>query len=103
VALQFHGPQIAIIRRFAQLSATEATADFIRWYGTYMPELSERYIPGSHDETIQYDDEFFEQVKRLPEMPYGSLGWAFGSFYQRSNLTLPGRDTPNLAIMSATT
>lgn len=94
-ALRFHGPQLAIIREFAQLSATEATADFVRWYGTYMPELSERYRAGFQGETIQYDDEFFELVKRLPEMPYGSLGWAFGSFYRRSKLTIPGRDTPN--------
>ena len=60
-----------------------------------MPELSERYRAGFQGETIQYDDEFFELVKRLPEMPYGSLGWAFGSFYRRSKLTIPGRDTPN--------
>jgi hypothetical protein len=94
-ALRFDGPQIATVREFAHLSATEATARFIRLYDSYMPELSEHYNSGIPGKPHQYDDEFFERVKRLAEMPYGSLGWAFSSFYTRSKLKAPGRDTPN--------
>lgn len=94
-ALRFDGPQIATVREFAHLTAAEATADFIRLYDSYMPELSEHsssWLPG---QPLEYDDEFFARVKRLGEMPYGSLGWAFANFYTRSKLKVPGRDTPN--------
>jgi hypothetical protein len=94
-AFQFNGDEFTILRDFAHLSAIDATTDFIRLYGSYTPELSEhneKFPPGDPREL---DDDFFERIEKLSQMPYGSLGWAFTNFYSRSKLKMPGRDSPN--------
>jgi len=95
MALQFNGVELKILQEFAHASATEATADFIRFYGSYTPELSEHYGKFSAGDPQGIDDQFFERIAALAQMPYGSLGWAFTKFYDRSKLKVPGRDSPN--------
>jgi len=94
-ALKFDGVELRILRDFAHLSAIDATADFVRLYGSYTPELSEHHgnIPAANPKDL--DDQFFERLKQLADMPYGSLGWAFTKFYERSKFEVPGRDSPN--------
>ena len=94
-AFKFDGVELKILQDFAHLSATDATADFIRLYGAFTPELSEHYGQFPVGDRRGLDDQFYERIEALAHMPYGSLGWAFTKFYERSKLTVPGRDSPN--------
>jgi hypothetical protein len=96
-ALGVDPPQLTVVRNFAHLSAEEATARFLRLYDKYIPELSEDHGGVISGETQNDDDDFFEAVERLVDMPSGSLGWAFVQFYQRNGIPMPGRHTPNPA------
>lgn len=94
-AFKFDGVELKILRDFAHLSAIDATTDFIRLYGSYTPELSEHNGKFPAGDPRELDDDFFERIEKLSQMPYGSLGWAFTNFYSRSKLKMPGRDSPN--------
>ena len=94
-AFKFNGVELKILRDFAHLSAIDATADFIRLYGSYTPELSEHHGNLPPVDPKDLDDQFFERLEQLAHMPYGSLGWAFTNFYARSKFKVPGLDSPN--------
>lgn len=95
-ALDFHGVELQIVQELCHRTAEEATADFIHIYSGSMPELSEQHgAVISTEGIVKYSDDFFEQIATLHTNPRDSLGWCFAEFYQRNDLRLPSRDTPN--------
>ena len=96
-ALGIHGVELGLVQDLFHRSAAEATADFVRSYAAFMPELSARHGAPVENHGQGLDKGFFAQVKGLRQCPRGSLGWAFVAFYDRNGLPLPGRDTPNPA------
>ena len=94
-ALKFNGVELTMLRDFAHLSAADASSDFFRFYGQYTPDLSEHNAKFPPGDPRELDDQFFDRIAEFAHMPYGSLGWAFTHFYDRSKLKIPGRDSPN--------
>jgi len=95
-ALGFHGTELRLVQDLLHRSAAAATADFVRSYATFIPELSSPQA-GLAGQDPCSEDRFFAQVQGLRDCPHGSLGWAFAQFYARNGLPLPSRDTPNPA------
>ena len=95
-ALHVSGDALNAAKELCHKSAEEASADFLRTYQTYFPDLSEGYHKMlSQDGQLHYDDDFFEKLQTFHAMPPGSLGKCFAEFYRRSGLTIPTRQTVN--------
>jgi hypothetical protein len=92
-AMEIHGPDLEIVRRWADEGAERATADYDRFYEDRLAELSE---PGLRDTHLHLDDpdtELAAQLQALHDLPDDTLGYAYIEFYRRNNLVLPGADT----------
>jgi hypothetical protein len=59
---KFDGVELKLLQDFAHLSATDATADFIRLYGAFTPELSEHYGKFPVGDRRGLDDQFYERI-----------------------------------------
>jgi len=95
-ALYVSGDALNAAKELCRKSAEEASADFLRTYQTYFPDLSEGYHSTiSLDRERHYDAYFFEKLQTFDAMPQGSLGKCFAEFYSRSGLTIPTRQTVN--------
>ena len=96
VALDIAGVELNLVKELCHKSAEEASADFLRTYQTYFPELSENFhTTPSQDGKLHYDDYFFETLEDFHALPQGSLGKCFAEFYSRNGLTIPTRQTVN--------
>ncbi|MCT0229730.1 hypothetical protein KQ306_02480 [Synechococcus sp. CS-1324] len=93
-ALGLQGVELRLVQDLFHRTAADATADFVRCYAAFLPELSSRHGAAAGTDL---GDAFFAQVQGLRDCPHGSLGWAFAQFYARNGLPLPSRDTPNPA------
>ncbi|MFM9134054.1 MAG: hypothetical protein ACKOT0_01225 [bacterium] len=94
-ALGISGDEIEAEQRWISEDAERASADFIRTYGNYLPQLSD---PVGPDEA---DGEVLPEVEVLRDLPEGTLGWAFLAFYARNGFHLPGPSTPEPAYYIA--
>ena len=94
-ALGITGDQIEAEQRWISEDAERASADFIRTYANYLPELSDPVGPDTGD------GEALPEVEALRALPEGSLGRAFLAFYARNGFHLPGPTTPEPAYYIA--
>lgn len=88
VSLDIDGPELRALHDWAHEDAQHATADYVRNYDRFLPELSEPR-PFTVD-----DDDVLPEVRALAELPADSLGRALLDFYERNRLTPPGPNTP---------
>ena len=72
-ALGIDSPALTIVREAHERSAIEATADFVRFYDGYLPQLSEPSID-SGAERAREDLEVVEAISRMVELPEDTLG-----------------------------
>ena len=89
-AFEIFGPDLEIVRRWADEGAERATEDYDRFYADRLPELSE---PGLRETHLRLDDpdvELAAQLQALHDLPDDTLGYAYIEFYRRNNLVLPG-------------
>jgi len=87
------GPDLEIVRRWAEEGAERATADYDRFYEDKLGELSEPTLRDTYLHLDAPDLELAARLRKLQDLPEGTLGRAYLSFYERNNLTLPGDDT----------
>lgn len=92
VALGVHGPDREIFGDLVRVGVERAAADFRRFLGD---NLSKRAEPALADVPAPQDAPEPELVARLEsfaELPEESLGRAYLRFYERTGLSLPGRE-----------
>ena len=94
-ALGISGDQIEAEQRWISEDAEKASADFMRTYAQYIPELSDSVGPEVGD------GEVLPEVEALRALPEGTLGRAFLAFYERNGFHLPGTSTPEPAYYIA--
>ena len=94
-ALGISGDAIEAEQRWISEDAERASADFIRTYATYLPDLSDPVGPDFGD------GEALPEVEALRALSEGTLGWAFLAFYERNGFHLPGPNTPEPAYYIA--
>jgi hypothetical protein len=99
-ALGIDNHALDVVREAHEHSAEEATADFVRFYDGYLPELSEPSI-AIEDGRQGEDQAVVKAIARMHELPEGTLGAAFVAFYARNGIHLPGPDTPHPAYYIA--
>jgi hypothetical protein len=92
-AFEIYGPDLEIVRRWADEGAERATEDYDRSYAARLDELSE---PGLRKRYLYLDEpdvSLADQLETLHDLPPDTLGYAYIEFYRRNNFELPGRDT----------
>ena len=92
-AFEIHGPDLEIVRRWADEGAERATEDYDRFYAARLDELSEPGLRETHLHLDEPDPELAAQLQALHDLPNDTLGYAYIEFYRRNNLVLPGADT----------
>jgi hypothetical protein len=99
-ALHEDGPDMVIVRSLVNDGAEHAMADYMRFIEDIEVDLAEPTLTTDYLEKFDSPKpELAEQLRKLHELPEGTLGYEYIEFYRRNNLTLPG-DDPNLpAIM----
>ena len=91
------GDALTVCRTMIDLSALEATTDYIRRYEQYFLALQEQHGAETfnHDGSRQYDESFFKTLDSFSSMNQGSLGKEFFNFYERNGMRLPSRTSIN--------
>jgi hypothetical protein len=92
-ALGIHGPDLEIVRRWADEGAERATEDYDRFYAADLPELSEPSLRDRYLYLSEPDANLAARLCKLSDLPPDTLGHAYIEFYRRNHLTLPGDDT----------
>jgi hypothetical protein len=87
------GPDLDIVRAWAAEGAERATADYDRFYEGKLAELSEPTLRDRYLHLDAPDAELAARLRKLHDLPDGTLGRAYLAFYERNNFPLPGDDT----------
>ncbi len=95
-ALEIPEETLATIRDLATRGHHEARADYARYFRTQVdhlldPQLAPRY---GHDLDVP-DPVLVQRLRNLKDCRAGTLGRAFGEFYERNGFALPG-ETPHM-------
>jgi hypothetical protein len=99
-ALHEDGPDMVIVRDLVNDGAQHAMADYMRFIEDIEADLAEPKLTADYLEKFDSPKpELAGQLRKLHDLPEGTLGYEYIEFYRRNNLTLPG-DDPNLpAVM----
>ena len=96
-ALGIGGPELTVLAELQTEQAEEVTADFVRFYDDYIPQLSEPSVRRGDGGAQAEAEALVARVDELAECPEGSLGHAFLEFYRRNRLRLPTVQSPQPA------
>jgi hypothetical protein len=91
-ALGITGLAIETTRTAMEHGAAAAAADLERAYGEILSEVSERSLRGRYLRLDEPDPALAARLRRLADLPAGSLGHAYLAFYERNGFDLPGVD-----------
>jgi hypothetical protein len=92
-AFAIDGPALEIVRRWIDDGAERATQDYDRFYAEELSQLSEPSLRTKYLVLAEPDPDLAARLKRLHELPTGTLGYWYIEFYRRNGLVLPGEDT----------
>jgi len=95
-ALDVHERDLAIYRTLINEGTQKAAADFERFFDDMLIARSERSLQGKPIVTNEPEPELVAQLETFADLPEGSLGQAFLSFYERNGLDLPGSRASNV-------
>lgn len=88
-ALEFEGPDLAMLRDLADQGVGAAAADFARFLDG---NLAQRHEPSLQSVPVSLDPEpeLAARMRGLADLPDGTVGRGLVDFYGRAGLTLPG-------------
>jgi hypothetical protein len=86
------GLEVETTREALERGAEETSRDLERFYGGILPEISEVTLRGRYLHLSEPDHELSRRLRRLHDLPEGTLGHAYIEFYRRNAITLPGED-----------
>jgi hypothetical protein len=99
LALGETGPGLEIARDLVDRSRTEAALDFARFLADASQPLLEPQLAERYAETLQAPDpQLAARLRALGDLPAGTLGREYVSFYERNGFDLPGTALDSPAI-----
>jgi ubiquinone biosynthesis protein Coq4 len=98
-ALGHSGPDIGLARALVHQQAALALADLRRFEDDVRPAWSERTLVQEYlDATPGADAELLARLRSFADLPDGSLGRAYLTFYEENGIRLPGDDATTPAF-----
>jgi hypothetical protein len=100
-ALGETGPGLAIARDLVDRSRAEAALDFGRFLGDASKPLLEPQLAGEYAARLERPDaDLAARLRALGDLPEGTLGREYVSFYERNGFDLPGiaLDSPAIFV-----
>lgn len=98
-AIGHSGPDIGLARALVHQHAALALADLRRFEDDVRPAWSERTLVREYlDATPEADAELLARLRSFADLPDGSLGRAYLTFYEEHGIRLPGDDATTPAF-----
>jgi ubiquinone biosynthesis protein Coq4 len=101
-AMGQRGTGLELEREVVNAGATQALADYQRFSQEIFADIAEpSLVAGGGLDKDHPDPQLAARLKALRDLPDGTLGRAYVSFYERNHLTLPGDDPNSPAVFVA--
>ncbi len=91
-ALDVSGEPLAVIRTWIDVGAAEANEDLQRFRHLHMNEEGEPLILHRPLPSTELDPELTRQIRKLEDLPDGTLGRGYMEFHRRFGYALPGEE-----------